>query len=138
MYGWDSYFIGAGLLIDNHLEKPLPLDNFKYQIIHYGKILNANRSYYLTRTQPPLYSSLLVDIVKNSRSRLVKEHLQTVILEYNSVWMVPGERLTVTGLNRYKSGGVGMPFEVEPGHFDEVLSPYAAKYNLPESLKNNI
>jgi hypothetical protein len=46
---------------------------------------------------------------------LVKEHLQTVILEYNSVWMVPGERLTVTGLNRYKSGGVGMPFEVEPG-----------------------
>jgi alpha,alpha-trehalase len=60
---------------------------------------------------------------------LVKEHLQTVILEYNSVW-IPGERLTVTGLNRYKSGGVGMPFEVEPG-IDEVLSPYAAKYNLP-------
>jgi alpha,alpha-trehalase len=55
MYGWDSYFIGAGLLIDNHLEKTIA-DNFKYQIIHYGKILNANRSYYLTRTQPPLYS----------------------------------------------------------------------------------
>jgi alpha,alpha-trehalase len=63
-----------------------------------------------------LYSSLLVDIVKNTVPDLdwLKEHLQTVILEYNSVWMVPGERLTVTGLNRYKSGGVGMPFEVEP------------------------
>jgi alpha,alpha-trehalase len=134
MYGWDSYFIGAGLLIDNHLEKAIAIaDNFKYQIVHYGKILNANRSYYLTRTQPPLYSSLLVDIAKNTVPDLdwLKGHLQTVILEYNSVWMVPGDRLTATGLNRYKSGGVGMPFEVELGHFDDVLLPYAAKYNLP-------
>jgi hypothetical protein len=35
---------------------------------------------------------------------------------YNTVWMVQGKRLTRTGLNRYKSDGVGMPFEVEPGH----------------------
>jgi neutral trehalase len=41
MYGWDSYFIGAGLLIDNHLETIAIADNFKYQIIHYGKILNV-------------------------------------------------------------------------------------------------
>jgi alpha,alpha-trehalase len=44
MYGWDSYFIGAGLLIDNHLETIAIADNFKYQIIHYGKILNANEA----------------------------------------------------------------------------------------------
>ena len=134
MYGWDSYFIGVGLLIDNQLEKAMAIaDNFKYQIVHYGKILNANRSYYLTRTQPPLYSSLLVDIVKNKVPDLewLKGHLETVILEYNTVWMVQGGRLTPTGLNRYKSGGVGMPFEVEPGHFDDVLEPYAIKYNLP-------
>jgi alpha,alpha-trehalase len=36
------YFIGAGLLIDNHLKSQFIIaDNFKYQIIHYGKILNA-------------------------------------------------------------------------------------------------
>ena len=134
MYGWDSYFIGAGLIIDNQLEKAMAIaDNFKYQIVHYGKILNANRSYYLTRTQPPLYSSLLIDIVKSKTPDLewLKGHLETVILEYNTVWMVQGGRLTPTGLNRYKSGGVGMPFEVEPGHFDDVLAPYAVKYNLP-------
>ena len=134
MYGWDSYFIGVGLLIDKQLDKAMAIaDNFKYQIIHYGKILNANRSYYLTRTQPPLYSSLLVDIVKNKIPDLgwLRGHLETVILEYNTVWMVQGGRLTATGLNRYKSGGVGMPFEVEPGHFDDVLAPYALKYNLP-------
>jgi alpha,alpha-trehalase len=134
MYGWDSYFIGVGLIIDNQLEKAMSIaENFKYQIIHYGKILNANRSYYLTRTQPPLYSSLLIEIVKKKVPSLewLRSHLETVILEYNTVWMVQGNRLTPIGLNRYKADGVGMPFEVEPGHFDDVLEPFAKKYNLP-------
>ncbi|MBC7748705.1 MAG: trehalase [Methylotenera sp.] len=134
MYGWDSYFIGIGLLIDNQLEKAMAIaENFKYQITHYGKILNANRSYYLTRTQPPLYSSLIVEIVKENvpNQEWLKSHLDAIILEYNTVWMVLGNRLTETGLNRYKAEGVGMPFEVEPGHFDDVLAPYAKKYNMP-------
>jgi alpha,alpha-trehalase len=134
MYGWDSYFIGIGLLIDGKLDKAISIaENFKYQIIHYGKILNANRSYYLTRTQPPLYSSLLVAIAKegNVNKEWLRSHLEIVILEYNTVWMVQGNRLTPTGLNRYKADGVGMPFEVEPGHFDDVLEPYAVKHNLP-------
>ena len=134
MYGWDSYFIGVGLLIDGQLDKAIAIaENFKYQIIQYGKILNANRSYYLTRTQPPLYSSLLIEIAKKKTPSVdwLRSHLETVILEYNTVWMVQGNRLTPTGLNRYKADGIGMPFEVEPGHFDDVLEPYAKKYNLP-------
>lgn len=134
MYGWDSYFIGVGLLIDGQIGKAIAIaENFKYQIIHYGKILNANRSYYLTRTQPPLYSSLLIEIAKKEMPSLewLRSHLETVILEYKTVWMVQGNRLTPTGLNRYKADGIGMPFEVEPGHFDDVLEPYAKKYNLP-------
>ncbi|MDD2673533.1 MAG: trehalase family glycosidase [Flavobacterium sp.] len=134
MYGWDSYFIGVGLLIDGQIGKAIAIaENFKYQIIHYGKILNANRSYYLTRTQPPLYSSLLVEIAKKEMPSLewLRSHLETIILEYKTVWMVQGNRLTPTGLNRYKADGIGMPFEVEPGHFDDVLEPYAKKYNLP-------
>lgn len=134
MYGWDSYFIGVGLLIDNQLGKAIAIaENFKYQIIHYGKILNANRSYYLTRTQPPLYSSLIIEIAKKEIPSLdwLRSHLETIILEYNTVWMVQGNRLTPTGLSRYKADGIGMPFEVEPGHFDDVLEPFAKKYNLP-------
>ncbi|MEC5164309.1 alpha,alpha-trehalase [Flavobacterium sp. PL11] len=134
MYGWDSYFIGLGLLIDNKIEKAIAIaENFKYQIIYYGKILNANRSYYLTRTQPPLYSSLIIEILKKGIPSLdwLQSHLETIILEYNTVWMVQGNRLTSTGLNRYKADGIGMPFEVEAGHFDDVLEPYAQKYKLP-------
>lgn len=134
MYGWDSYFIGLGLLIDGKLDLAKAIaTNFKYQIEYYGKILNANRSYYLTRTQPPLYSSLLRAIVDHEKPDIawLASHLETVILEYHSVWMVMGERLTPTGLSRYKADGIGMPFEVEPGHFDEVLEPFAQKYQLP-------
>ena len=134
MYGWDSYFIGVGLLIDNKTEKAVAIaENFKYQIIYYGKILNANRSYYLTRTQPPLYSSLIVAIAKKEMPSLnwLRSHLETIILEYSTVWMVQGNRLTPTGLNRYKADGIGMPFEVESGHFDDILEPYAQKHNLP-------
>ena len=45
MYGWDSYFEAIGLICDGkvHLAKAMA-DNFQYQIEHYGKILNANRS----------------------------------------------------------------------------------------------
>ena len=58
MYGWDSYFTQVGLVRDNEmvLAKNM-VDNFLYQIEHYGKILNANRTYYLSRSQPPFLDS---------------------------------------------------------------------------------
>lgn len=133
MYGWDSYFIAMGLLIDNQIDLALGMaENFKYQIDHYGKILNANRSYYLTRTQPPLYTSLIIDIVEkiNPDITWIKRHLKTAIREYQTVWMEQGKRLTPNGLNRYKAEGIGLPFEVEEGHFDDILEQYAPKYNL--------
>ncbi|KLT69752.1 alpha,alpha-trehalase [Flavobacterium sp. ABG] len=133
MYGWDSYFIAMGLLIDDKIDLALGMaENFKYQIDHYGKILNANRSYYLTRTQPPLYTSLIVDIIQKSNPEIswVERHLKTAIKEYQTVWMEQGKRLTPNGLNRYKAEGIGLPFEVEEGHFDDILEKYAPKYNL--------
>jgi len=133
MYGWDSYFIAKGLLIDDKIELALGIaENFKYQIDHYGKILNANRSYYLTRTQPPLYTSLIMDVLEKSNPDIfwIERHLKTAIKEYQTVWMEEGKRLTASGLNRYKAEGIGLPFEVEEGHFDDILEQYAPKYNL--------
>ncbi|WP_306353427.1 trehalase family glycosidase [Flavobacterium sp. '19STA2R22 D10 B1'] len=133
MYGWDSYFIALGLIIDEKIKEAKDIaENFKYQIDHYGKILNANRSYYLTRTQPPLYSSLVVHVAERENDLTwIKKHLETVIKEYKTVWMEEGKRLTTTGLNRYKAEGIGIPFEVEMGHFDDILEEYAIKYAMP-------
>src|SRR5688572_14862308 len=40
MYGWDSYFIQVGLLLDGETDRARELaDNFLYEIDHYGTIL---------------------------------------------------------------------------------------------------
>ena len=132
MYGWDSYFESVGLLADGKTKLARAMaDNFQYEIEHYGKILNANRSYYLTRTQPPFYSSLIAEVYEKTKDKdWLASHLRTAIAEYETVWMVQGKRLTQTGLNRYLAEGIGIPPECEEGHFDAVLKPYAEKHDL--------
>jgi alpha,alpha-trehalase len=129
MYGWDSYFEGVGLLIDNRLDLAKAMvDNFCYQVQHYGKILNANRSYYLTRTQPPFLSSFIREVYDKMPAKdktWLAESLATCILEYETVWMQGNRYTPETGLNRYYAGGIGIPPETEEGHFKEVLQTYA-------------
>jgi alpha,alpha-trehalase len=137
MYGWDSYFEGVGLLIDGRIDLARAMvDNFVYQINHYGKILNANRSYYLTRTQPPFMSSFVREVYEAMEVKdeaWLREALNAAIKEYEQVWMEEGERLTGNGLNRYYAQGIGIPPETEKGHFNEVLQEFAEKYGLEVS-----
>ncbi len=54
MYGWDSYFILLGLVRTAKMDLARGMvENFFYEIENYGGILNANRTYYFTRSQPP-------------------------------------------------------------------------------------
>jgi|FLOH01.1.fsa_nt_gi alpha,alpha-trehalase len=135
MYGWDSYFESIGLLLSDkgHLAKAMA-DNFQYEIEYYGKILNANRTYYLTRTQPPFYTSLIKEVfekkIKEADINWLKSHLTTAIKEYETVWMVKGKRLTNSGLNRYLAEGIGITPEAEPGHYHAVLKPHAQKAGM--------
>ncbi len=135
MYGWDSYFIALGLIA--HEKYALArgmLENMAYQIRYYGKMLNANRSYYLTRSQPPFYTPYLRAFLDAYDDRVsgdwLKEHLGIAITEYDRVWMNPATRLTTIGLNRYLSDGQGRPKETEPGHFDFELKKYADRRGL--------
>ncbi|MBA3661133.1 MAG: trehalase [Gammaproteobacteria bacterium] len=60
MYGWDSYFIIRGLIKAKKLELARGMvENFFFEIDHYGAILNANRTYYLSRSQPPFLTSMI-------------------------------------------------------------------------------
>ncbi|MCH7501301.1 MAG: trehalase [Nitrospinae bacterium] len=130
MYGWDSYFEALGLLVDGRvaLAKAM-VDNFVYQITHYGKILNANRTYYLTRSQPPFLTSMALAVHERmpgneeTKAWLGKVFL-AAIKEYHEVWM-NRDRLTGLGLSRYYGSGLGPPPEVEPGHFDAIYQLYA-------------
>ncbi|RMB56752.1 trehalase [Dokdonia sinensis] len=138
MYGWDSYFEGVGLLLDGRVDlAKAMIDNFCYQIQHYGKILNANRSYYLTRTQPPFLTSFIREVY-STHPEIGKVWLSQVlaiaIKEYETVWMERGVRLTQNGLNRYYAQGIGIPPETEEGHFDEVLAAFAKAYSKKQNI----
>src|SRR5579862_8858627 len=69
MYGWDSYFIIRGLLRDNRIELAKGMvENFFYEIEHYGGVLNANRTYYLGRSQPPFLTSMILAVYQSDQS----------------------------------------------------------------------
>src|SRR5690606_33034471 len=60
IYYWDSYFTMLGLQEDGEVEIIRNMvDNFSYLIDKYGFIPNGNRSYYLSRSQPPFYSLMV-------------------------------------------------------------------------------
>ena len=135
MYGWDSYFEVLGLLEDKRVDLAKALtDNLVYEIIYYGKILNANRTYYLTRSQPPFLTSMGLAVYehlpKNGEAQTwLARVFRAAIKEYSTVWMSK-PRLTETGLSRYYGEGLGPPPEVEMGHFDAIYRPHADQYEL--------
>src|SRR5271170_4555403 len=79
MYGWDSYFIILGLLRDGRLGLAHGMvENFFYEIENYGGILNANRTYYFTRSQPPFLSSMIREVYEAETAKPSKRQRATV------------------------------------------------------------
>jgi alpha,alpha-trehalase len=129
LYYWDSYFTVLGLLADGRTDLARgQADNLLYEIQAYGMAPNANRTYYLTRSQPPLLTSIIRAVyeAKAADSQWLESALKTALAEYRAVWMGP-DRLVKVGphaLNRYYDIGEGPCPEVEPGHYDQKIEPW--------------
>lgn len=114
MYGWDSYFILLGELADGRVDLARgTVENFFYEIDHYGSILNANRTYYLTRSQPPFLSSMVMAVYDAERARnatepraWLQEALPYLIRDH-ALWTSPPHLAGSTGLSRYFDLGHG-------------------------------
>jgi alpha,alpha-trehalase len=85
---------------------------------HYGGVLNANRTYYLTRSQPPFLSSMIRAVYENRNSFAATPegrieanewlaHAYIVAEKDYSTWMRPEHKAGVTGLARYYDYGSG-------------------------------
>lgn len=62
LYYWDSYFTMLGLAESGRIDLMRAMaDNFAYLIDTYGHVPNGNRTYYLSRSQPPAFS-LMVEL----------------------------------------------------------------------------
>lgn len=71
VYYWDSYFTMLGLKEsgENEMIENM-VNNFAYLISQYGHIPNGNRSYYLSRSQPPFFA-LMLDILASIKGNYV-------------------------------------------------------------------
>ena len=112
MYGWDSYFIILGLVEDNQTELAKGMvENFFFEIENYGAILNANRTYYLTRSQPPFLSSMIREVYErlpdNPSSRAWLARAYDFAKRDYALWISPAHQAGDTGLARYRDLGEG-------------------------------
>jgi alpha,alpha-trehalase len=130
MYGWDSYFIIRGLLQAGRVELARGMiDNFFFEIEHYGAMLNANRTYYLTRSQPPFLSSMFVDVyqaMQKDGGHPDKAWLERAYADLDKdygMWTRDPHLAGETGLSRYYDFGEGPPAEAvqdESGFYRKV------------------
>jgi alpha,alpha-trehalase len=113
MYGWDSYFIIRGLLRDGRLDLARGMvDNFFFEIENYGAVLNANRTYYLTRSQPPFLSSMVMAVHEAQKAagrddRAWMERAYSYMKRDHAMWTQGPHLAGSTGLSRYYDFGDG-------------------------------
>jgi len=92
LYYWDSYFIMLGLAESGRCDLLRPMaDNFAYLIDTYGHVPNGTRTYYLSRSQPPVFV-LMVELFERHGVQPALRYLPQLRQEYD-YWMNGAEEL---------------------------------------------
>ncbi len=131
MYGWDSYFIVLGLISDGRAPAARGMvENFEFEVENYGAVLNANRTYYLTRSQPPLLGEMIREVYAAKGAGVSKEWLlrayESAQKDY-ALWELPIHQAGATGLARYFDVGEGPVLEMAD---DSTYYPDAIRWML--------
>jgi len=120
MYGWDSYFIQVGLLRDGELARARDMvENFVYEIQHYRTILNANRTYFLSRSQPPFFTRMILGVFEQTGDTTWLKSTVPAIDRYYRFWTSGDHAVADVGLSRYFDSGTGPAPEVVADEKDE-------------------
>ncbi|QHM94532.1 alpha,alpha-trehalase [Kosakonia sacchari] len=93
VYYWDSYFTMLGLAESGHWDKIEDMiSNFGHEIDTWGHIPNGNRSYYLSRSQPPFFSLMVELLATHDGDEALKTWLPQMEKEYQ-YWMEGADTL---------------------------------------------
>jgi alpha,alpha-trehalase len=136
VYYWDSYFTMLGLkesgetaMIENMVK------NFAYMIDTIGHIPNANRSYQLSRSQPP-YFSLMVELLASIKGdSIYSKYLPQLEKEYN-FWMDGAAKLKPGQTNKRVvklKGG-----ELLNRYWDDLDIPRQEAYYEDNSISSHV
>ena len=145
IYYWDTYFTLLGLLVHGKRRRVKQMiTNFDHLIQTYGHIPNGNRSYYLSRSQPPFFAPMILLIAKGIRKkRILKAHKNALWQEYRfwmdqSTALIPSRRRVVLEdgsiLNRYYDH----LNEPRPESYKEDQDLFESMPNPPSDLYRNI
>ncbi|WP_313207157.1 alpha,alpha-trehalase TreA [Stenotrophomonas sp.] len=93
VYYWDSYFTLLGLASSQRWQQVRDMvDNFAWQLDQYGHIPNGNRSYYLSRSQPPFFSLMVELLASHEGDDAYRRYLPQLRIEH-AFWMHGAEGL---------------------------------------------
>lgn len=85
-YYWDSYFSMLGFAASGRTDLLKNMaDNFAWMIDTYGHIPNGNRTYYLSRSQPPVFA-MMVELFEKDGVHEAQRYLKHLKREYE-FWM---------------------------------------------------
>ncbi|HEV8363545.1 MAG TPA: alpha,alpha-trehalase TreF [Gemmatimonadaceae bacterium] len=93
VYYWDSYFTMLGLLESKQFDLVRSiLDNFAYLVVTVGHIPNGNRTYYLSRSQPPYFAAMVGRYAAATDTAQALRYLDALEKEH-AFWMDGAARL---------------------------------------------
>jgi alpha,alpha-trehalase len=139
VYYWDSYFTMLGLVRSGRTDLVRDmLDNFAYQIQSLGHIPNGNRSYYLSRSQPPFFGAMVGLYAQATDSGAALRYLDALEAEY-TFWMDGAERVTPAQVYRRV---VRLPDgRVLNRYWDDLAEPrpeaYKPDYEVAQTLPDS-
>jgi alpha,alpha-trehalase len=102
IYYWDSYFTMLGLEESGHNDLALSMvRNFASLIDRYGHVPNGNRTYYLSRSQPPFFATMVELVADDApdQGAVYAEFLPALSREYD-FWMEGADTLAPGSAHR--------------------------------------
>lgn len=121
MYGWDSYFIAMGLLQEGRVSLAQSIANLQiYQVKHYGTVLNCNRTYCLTRSQPPFLGRLVLAVFAHNKDVAWLRDALPYVERYHAYWTSMPQFIPGLALSRYFALGDGPAPEALHGEVDAL------------------
>ncbi|HEX4269737.1 MAG TPA: alpha,alpha-trehalase TreA [Rhizomicrobium sp.] len=87
IYYWDSYFTLQGLMQDHQYDLARDMvANIAALIARHGHMPNGNRTYYLSRSQPPFFAAMVDLIAVHDGDQVYRRYLPQLQAEYD-YWM---------------------------------------------------
>lgn len=100
IYYWDSYFTMLGLEESGRHDLTVAMiRNFAFLIDQYGHVPNGNRSYYLSRSQPPFFAAMVELQAQSDGPATYRQYRRQLQREYE-FWMQGAETLAPNTAHR--------------------------------------